>query len=121
MAINYKKLTKTVGLAVILDGHKVGEIVPENEGFRLTGWRYFSSGQKTGGELFPTVEAVKHSLEEDGTLDDVDEIANIAKRYLNIETLETRNSDSLDFHDLSVWSLKAALEAAYLAGKKSNA
>ncbi|MGG2831922.1 DUF6900 domain-containing protein [Pseudomonas aeruginosa] len=40
----------------------------------------------------------------------------IATTTLGLETLETRNSDSLDFHDLAVWSVKAALEAAYLAG-----
>ncbi len=40
----------------------------------------------------------------------------IAESVLDMETLETRLSDSLDFHDLSVWSVKAALEAAYLAG-----
>ncbi len=40
----------------------------------------------------------------------------IADTVLGMETLETRCSDSLDFHDLSVWSIKAALEAAYLAG-----
>ena len=27
---------------------------------------------------------------------------NIAREHLNIPTLETRNSDSLDFHDVSV-------------------
>lgn len=43
----------------------------------------------------------------------------IAKKFLNIETLETRNSDRLDFHDTAVWSLEAALEAAYLAGIKA--
>lgn len=40
----------------------------------------------------------------------------IAKEHLNTETLETRNSDSLDFHDVSVWGITAALEAAYQAG-----
>lgn len=39
---------------------------------------------------------------------------------LGFQTLETRNSDSLDFHEVAVWSLKAALEAAYEAGKKST-
>ena len=43
----------------------------------------------------------------------------IAKKHLKIETLETRKSDSLDFHDVAVWSIKAALEAAYQAGRKS--
>jgi hypothetical protein len=40
----------------------------------------------------------------------------IAANVLFIETLETRRSDSLDFHDVSVWTLKEALETAYLAG-----
>lgn len=40
----------------------------------------------------------------------------IARRELGVETLETRNSDRLDFVELSVWQLQAALEAAYLAG-----
>lgn len=44
----------------------------------------------------------------------------IAHTHLDIETLEPRNSDSLDFHDVSVWSLKKALEAAYEAGRKSR-
>lgn len=40
----------------------------------------------------------------------------IAKEHLRIETLETRLSDSLDFHDVSVWGIRHALEAAYEAG-----
>lgn len=44
------------------------------------------------------------------------EIAEIARVHLRIETLEARRHDSLDFHELSVWSISAALEAAYLAG-----
>ncbi len=44
------------------------------------------------------------------------ELTRIAVEHLWIETLETRHSDSLDFHDCSVWGLKAALEAAYQAG-----
>lgn len=43
-------------------------------------------------------------------------LAQIAQQHLDVETLETRRSDRLDFHDLAVWSLKAALEAAYQAG-----
>jgi len=43
----------------------------------------------------------------------------IAKETLDIETLETRRSDSLDFHEVSVWCLKAALERAYAAGKEA--
>ena len=40
----------------------------------------------------------------------------IAKQHLFIDTLETQSSDRLDFHDVSVWGVKAALEAAYEAG-----
>lgn len=43
-------------------------------------------------------------------------IARIALEHCRIETLEERRSDRLDFHDVAVWSLKAALEAAYLEG-----
>ncbi|MEI2637426.1 MAG: hypothetical protein V9F03_00245 [Microthrixaceae bacterium] len=43
-------------------------------------------------------------------------IEDIAKQHLGLPTLETRRSDSLDFHDLAVWQLRAALEAAYRAG-----
>ena len=46
------------------------------------------------------------------------ELAEIARRHLRIETLETRHSDSLDFHDVSVWGVKAALRAAYDLGRK---
>jgi len=36
----------------------------------------------------------------------------IAADHLGIATLATRNHDSLDFHEVAVWSVKAALEAA---------
>lgn len=44
-------------------------------------------------------------------------LTEIAKKHLSLETLETRKSDSLDFHDVAVWSLKKALQEAYEAGK----
>lgn len=43
-------------------------------------------------------------------------LTDIARRHLHIETLETRHSDGLDFHDLAVWCVRAALEAAYQEG-----
>jgi hypothetical protein len=43
----------------------------------------------------------------------------IALDHLFIETLETRNSDHLDFHDVSVWGVKSALMAAYEAGRQA--
>lgn len=43
--------------------------------------------------------------------------AQIAKEHFNIDTLQTRKSDSLDFYDVAVWCVRDALEAAYEAGK----
>jgi len=44
----------------------------------------------------------------------------IAKTVLDLPTLETRRSDSLDFHDLAVWSIREALLAAFHAGRESG-
>jgi hypothetical protein len=48
----------------------------------------------------------------------------IAREHFDIETLVTQNSDRHDFHDVAVWSIKSALQAAYDAGvavaKKSS-
>lgn len=40
----------------------------------------------------------------------------IAQKHLGIDTLQTRHSDSLDFHDTAVWCIRDALEAAFKAG-----
>ena len=45
--------------------------------------------------------------------------AKIAKLQLRIPTLETRKLDSLDFHEVAVWSVRSALLSAYDAGRKS--
>lgn len=44
------------------------------------------------------------------------EILAIAVQQLGLKTLRRRNSDSLDFHEMAVWRIRDALEAAYLAG-----
>ena len=44
----------------------------------------------------------------------------IAKKTLFIDTLERQGSDSLDFHDLSVWQIKKALLDAYQAGHRQG-
>ncbi len=44
----------------------------------------------------------------------------IAAKHFHIETLETRNSDRLDFHDVAVWSIRAALETAFAAGQAAT-
>ena len=43
-------------------------------------------------------------------------LTQIAQSKLGIETLQTRRSDSLDFHDTAVWCIRDALEAAFNAG-----
>lgn len=44
----------------------------------------------------------------------------IAQRHFFIETLETRNRDRLDFHDVAVWAIRAALEEAFEAGRRAD-
>lgn len=48
------------------------------------------------------------------------QIKQIALSTLDLETLETQNSDSLDFHDIAIWRIKDALEAAYAAGERAH-
>ncbi|PYE17297.1 DUF6900 domain-containing protein [Paraburkholderia silvatlantica] len=43
------------------------------------------------------------------------QIAEISRTIPGIETLETRHADRLHFHDMAVWSIRAALEAVCLA------
>ncbi len=45
----------------------------------------------------------------------------IAQKHLHIETLEERKSDRLDFHEVSVWAVRDALEAAFKAGVELKA
>lgn len=40
------------------------------------------------------------------------------KHFHTIKTLKTQNSDSLDFHDVAVWAIKASLQEAFLAGQE---
>jgi hypothetical protein len=47
-------------------------------------------------------------------------IEEIARRIMNIETLEERKLDGQDFHDLAVWTIREALEAAFEAGRSSQ-
>ena len=44
----------------------------------------------------------------------------IAARHFCLETLETRNSDGLDFHNVAVWAIRAALDAAFAAGQAAT-
>ena len=56
----------------------------------------------------PAAEAQRNAL-----------LLEIAERHLFVETLETRNSDRLDFHEHAVWAIRSALEAAYEAGHRA--
>lgn len=47
-------------------------------------------------------------------------LGQIASEHLLIPTLEIRRSDILDFHNVSVWAVEAALNAAFDAGRKST-
>ena len=44
-------------------------------------------------------------------------LESIARKHFHIKTLEAQRSDALDFHEVSVWGVKAALQAAFEAGK----
>ena len=46
-------------------------------------------------------------------------ITDIAAKLLGISTLTTRNSDRVDFHELAVWQVEAALTAAFEAGRQA--
>ena len=43
-------------------------------------------------------------------------ILDIATRHFFVETLDTRNRDRLDLHDVAVWAMRTALTEAYAAG-----
>jgi hypothetical protein len=44
----------------------------------------------------------------------------IVSEHLNIPTLRTRKSDSLNFHQVSVWAVRSALKAAYDLGVSAS-
>jgi len=67
--------------------------------------------QLTPGDLTMTIKTAPAKGPSEALL------LEIATRHFHtIETLETQNSDRLDFHDVAVWAIRAALEAAYAAG-----
>lgn len=40
----------------------------------------------------------------------------IVQKHLGIQTLETQDSDQLDFHEVSVWALRESLIEAFSVG-----
>lgn len=77
-----------------------------------SGWRksFESAITEVTGKTFPRKAPI--TKDELFTL--------IAQKHLGVETLETRKSDDLDFHDVAVWCIKDALDAAFEAGRKSG-
>lgn len=65
------------------------------------------TSNKTSGTVYATKASARQVIEQ------------IACQHLGFETLDERKSDSLDFRDVSVWSVEAALRAAYEAGAAS--
>lgn len=63
-----------------------------------------------------TLDIAKRPASPQGDGDCPAAVAAIALSVLELSTLETRNSDSLDFHSLAVWLIKAALIEAYRCG-----
>lgn len=85
----------------------------EKQGYpvRLTG-KYIITEEGIKFEISKEGEAIRRSLNETKRK----AIEKIAKEALGIETIETRNSDELDFYDLLIGNIKKALEEAYEAG-----
>ena len=48
-------------------------------------------------------------------------LAGIAQGRLGIDTLETRNNDDLDIHEVAVWQVRKALLQAYTWGYAQGA
>jgi len=83
-------------------------------------WEYETAIEeikKNPNEFFSNIggnRGVTWSVIEDEKLDT--SLTEIARKHLLVDTLETRQSDSLDFHDVHVKGLKEALIAAYELG-----
>ena len=47
-------------------------------------------------------------------------VTNLAKKHFNVATLQDRGRDHLDFYDISVSAIKAALIEAYESGLRKG-
>ncbi|MBU3035945.1 DUF6900 domain-containing protein [Tritonibacter mobilis] len=89
----------------IQEAYLSGELVAFKD---ATGW-YVSKA--FAGEVKTAAEIEGERLEA---------LEDIASKVLDIKTLAPQGSDRLDFHDVAVWTLKAALNAAFEAGQKER-
>jgi hypothetical protein len=66
-------------------------------------------------------ESLNHQPKRTRIMNQLDQIlSTIARNHLFIETLKTRRSDSLDFHNVAVWAVRDALAAAYEGGHEKS-
>ncbi len=80
-------------------------------------------GLGTNGEWigFPAAAKLWQApTEETPLVIEDDHLEALARIHMGIETLEERNMDALDFHEVSVLSLKDALRAAFELGRASK-
>lgn len=74
------------------------------------------------GDLMNLEDQIDNCLKEiediDGQINKIysEMLTKIARKHLNLKTLETRGSDSKDFHELAIWDIKTALSQAFKAG-----
>ena len=66
------------------------------------------------GQNMKTTQTIKTQSYKDAV------VKNIATDLLHIDTLEERKMDGLDFHNVAVWQVKKALEAAFEAGRQTK-
>ena len=97
------------------------ETLHERFSRRLVGHgRLVDLAYRVAGCVGDTIHLEVSGVEEsatDGAPEDL--LAQIAADVLDIETLATRGSDRLDFHEVSVAGLREALATAYEAGRLS--
>jgi len=85
---------------------------------RLAREELAARGLDQQGEWVGFSQAKKiHEIATDATTER--KLLQIAKQHLQTDTLETQHSDQLDFHEVSVWGIKNALQAAFDAGKQA--
>lgn len=94
----------------------IDEIAPPHEWRDDWSWNFAPGGlvlQREQRSRKPSSLAQETALE---TTVRLAAIQKIAREELGLETLDARNSDRLDFHEHSVWQIRAALLKAYEAG-----
>lgn len=109
------KTTTAVRPAQISYNGKIHNVVGEDR--FSTGLFYILQSRFSGGANFAVPAQLCHVIGAPQSAKHADDVLlAIAKEHLDLETLETRNGDSLDFSDQAVWGIRAALAAAFAAG-----